>query len=402
MSYLHDVATRLVAADTVSRHSAVAALEELAGELEGFGFRVALQRYAGRFAPQANLVAVAGPPVVEGLVLSGHVDVVPFVEQPGWTRDPLRLELGDSRVYGRGTSDMKGFLAQCMDAARRLDPGTLERPLVLLFTAEEEIGCRGAGALVDALPGLLGEVPVPRVAWIGEPTSDRVFHAHKGVAHFSVEVRGVGGHSSVPEAGVNAIAAAGAVIEALGALQRELRAAPREDLRPLFPEAPFATLNLGTVSGGTALNMIAERCVLDVSYRPLPDEDPADLHARVCRRLEALEARDPASPGRRAEVRVGPLEAAPGLWARRGTPLEATLREILDQKEEGGAPFCTDGGHFARAGIDALVCGPGDLGEAHQPDESLDRAAFERGSGRILRVVQRLCGGRPRGPEPSA
>lgn len=396
MTYLHDVAARLVAADTVSHKSCVAALEALADDLERFGFRCALHRYARGGVAQANLVAVAGPAVPGGLALSGHVDVVPFADQPGWTRDPLRLGIDDARVHGRGTSDMKGFLAQCMDAARRLDPASLERPLVLIFTAEEEVGCRGAGELAPALAGLLGDCPLPTLCWIGEPTGGRVHHAHKGVVAFDVTVRGQGGHSSRPEAGVNAIAVAARALAVVGAVQAERRERPRAEFLALYPDAPYTSANFGEIRGGTAPNMIAETCTFSVCYRPLPDEDPLGFYEEVRQRLAAGDLRDWGSPERPAAIALGEPTVAPGLLSRRGTPLEAALFDRLGVAESGGLSLCTDGGQLARLGVDSLICGPGEIDQAHQPDESLPRAAFERGADDVLAVVGRLCGGTPR------
>jgi acetylornithine deacetylase len=328
--------------------------------------------------------------VSDGLIVSGHLDVVPFADQPGWTRDPLRLSFEGDRVYGRGTSDMKVFLAQCVAAARQLDLGRLRRPLVFLFTADEEIGCLGAARLVPELDALLGAVPKPALAWIGEPTSWRVLHAHKGVAAFAVSVRGRGGHSSVPGAGVNAIAIAAQAMAVVGELQAELRSRPRSEFARLFPEAPYTTLNFGTVQGGTATNMIAEQCTFTLSYRPLPDEDPLFVQREVERRLAERVLRDWGSEVA-AEISVSPAVVAPGLHSPTGTKLEQALRDRLGTGEAGGAPFCTDGGRFAAAGIASLICGPGDLAEAHQPDESIARVAFEAGTEHVLRVVERFC-----------
>ena len=391
--YLYELTSKLIEADTVSHRASAPAMELLADHLDALGFSVRLQTWEdGR---KANLIAVAGPEREGGLVLSGHVDVVPFEGQPGWSREPLALGDEGERLYGRGTTDMKGFLGQCLAAARRLDLAGLERPLVLLFTSDEEVGCQGGARLADALPELLGRCPLPRLAWIGEPTSWRVFHAHKGVAGFQVEVRGKGGHSSRPEQGVNAIAVAGQALAVIGELQETLR---REggsaEMEGLFPDAPYATLNFGTIEGGTAANMIAETCRFSVSYRSLPDQDPRELHRRAKQALAALDLRDWGSPSRRAELRVSEPFIAPGVLTARGTPLEAALFAELGVSEAGGAPFCTDAGHFARAGLECLICGPGDLDQAHQPDESISRAAFEAGPGFILAVVRKLLGGR--------
>src|SRR5215510_11416437 len=391
-SYLYEVAGRLVSFDTVSSKSNAAAMEYLSSQLNDHGFRVSLQRSDIAGVPKSNLFACAGPAEPGGLIISGHVDTVPFVGQPGWTRDPLRLEIEDSRVYGRGTSDMKVFLAQCVDAAARLDLGTLKRPLVFLFTADEELGCLGAERMLPILPESLGGVPQPRLAWIGEPTSYQVFHTHKGVVLFRVAVRGLGGHSSIPEQGVNAIAVAGKAIDTIGRYQAELRAQPAASFAEIFPESPYTTLNFGGIRGGTAANMIAEECLLRVSYRPLPQTDPLEVYREIVRRLQEIDARDYGSPHHRATLEVNDPLVVPPLLSPRETPLEGVLFSILQRHTSSGSPFATDGGQFARAGIASLICGPGDLEQAHQPNESIRRDAFENGTGVILSVVNRMCG----------
>jgi acetylornithine deacetylase len=380
----------LVAHDSVSANGNRALMAEIAQRCEDGGARVALQEWGDGAQAKANLVAAIGPAEPGGLILSGHTDVVPFAEQPGWTREPLRLAAEAERLYGRGTSDMKGFIAQCLSALPEIAAAPLVRPVVLVFTADEEIGCLGAQRLAPELPKLLGRTPVPRLAWIGEPTSGRVFHAHKGVVAFSVRISGRGGHSSVPEAGANAIAGAAEAARRLGRLQAELRAKPSPRFAALFPEAPYPTLNLGTIRGGSASNMIAETCALTVSYRPLPDENPLALWKEARARLLGEPLRDPGSdlPLR---VEVLPATAAPGLLTPRGTPLERELLACFGGEEVGGAPYCTDAGRFAAAGIDSLICGPGDLTEAHQPNESISRRALASGVEPIVAIAKRLC-----------
>jgi acetylornithine deacetylase len=210
-----------------------------------------------------------------------------------------------------------------------------------------------------------------------------------------VHARGRGGHSSVPDAGVNAIALAARAAAEIGAVQTSLRAHPDARWQAVFPETPYATFNFGTIAGGTALNVIAESCRLRVSYRPLPDADPLAPYEAVRARLAAFEPRDFASP-LRGEVALSAANVVPGMLSPRGTLLEKALADVLGPQEPRGAPFCTDGGRFAVAGIHSLVCGPGELEQAHQPDESLPRAAFEAGPDVILAVLARLLGARPR------
>jgi acetylornithine deacetylase len=395
--YLQEVASRLVSYDTVSTKSNAEATEYLGEHLEGHGFRVAYHRTDIAGIAKVNLVASAGPPEPDGLIISGHIDVVPFTGQPGWQRDPLLLEVTTDRVYGRGTSDMKVFLAQCVDAAAQLNVTTLKRPLVFLFTADEEIGCLGAARLLPILPDFFREIPQPRLAWIGEPTSYQIFHTHKGVVIFTVKVQGRGGHSSVPEQGVNAIAVMGKAIETIGHYQAQLRTQRLATFAQIFPESPYTTLNFGNVRGGTAANMIAEECSLQVSYRPLPQADPLETYHEIVRRLQEIDAHDYGSPDQRATIECGePLTVQP-LLSPRETPLEGVLFELLNQHTSGGAPFATDGGEFARAGITSLICGPGDLEQAHQPNESMRREAFENGTRTVLAVINRMCGAMVKG-----
>lgn len=365
-------------------------MDFLAGELRASGFTVALQRVVIRGVEQVNLVAWAGPAVAGGLVISGHVDTVPFSEQPGWTREPLGLTVEGERVFGRGVADMKGFLVQGLAAVRELEVEALARPVVFAFTAEEEVGCSGAEALVPELGELLG-VPMPRVCWIGEPTSWAVYQAHKGIVQVRVSVHGAGGHSSVPEQGVNAIVVAGRVVAVVEQLQRELRATV-EDMRALFPDAPCTTFNVGTIAGGTANNMIAQRCDLTLSYRPLPEGDPLAPHGLLTARLAELDLADAGGGAGRASVVVAEPQVVPPLASPADTELARALEAVLNETPRGGAPYATDGGRFAEAGLHVLLCGPGELAQAHQPDESLLRSEFERGPEIIRAVIQHLCG----------
>jgi acetylornithine deacetylase len=389
--YLYDVAKRLVAFDTVSAKSDRDAMEYIAGELAARGFQTALQPVELFGVSQANLVAWAGPPRADGLIVSGHVDVVPFDGQPGWAREPLKLEVAGDQIYGRGTTDMKGFIAQSLDASRTLDFSRLKRPLVFVFTASEEIGCLGAHSVAPALKQILGETPVPRLAWIGEPTSWGVSHAHKSIVSFSVTVRGVGGHSGAPARGVNAIAVMGRVIDTIGRYQQELAARRPAEYAEIFPDAPHDVLNFGTVQGGIALNMIAEECKLRISYRTLPDAEPLGVYKEIERRLGALDSHDFAGGEHRAKIEMAVMNVVPPLNSPRGTALEAALFDVTGAKTSGGALYATDGGWFTGSGITSLICGPGDLEQAHQPNEHVRRDAFERGPAMISKVIERLC-----------
>ncbi|HLI80748.1 MAG TPA: acetylornithine deacetylase [Candidatus Binataceae bacterium] len=390
--HLYDTIRRLIAFDTVSANSNIQAAKFLADRLDTAGFKTTFQDVEIAGVKHANLVAWAGPLVCDGLMLSGHIDTVPFEGQPGWTRDPLKADLDGDRLYGRGASDMKGFIAQCIDAAMKLDRRSLKRPVVFLFTADEEVGCRGAELVGPEMARLLDELPIPRLCWIGEPTSYGICHTHKSIGSFEIRVNGRGGHSGAPAEGVNAIAVMGKVMKVIGALQQERASSSNASFAEAFPESPYDVLNLGTISGGIALNMIAEECRLRISYRSLPDVDPRELHREIERRLREIDPRDFSGGSHRASITVGRAQIVPPLLSERGTTLERALAEVTGAKTSRGALYGTDGGHLALSGITSLICGPGDLDQAHQPNESIRRDAFERGPEMILRVIDRMCG----------
>jgi acetylornithine deacetylase len=390
-TYLYQVLDRLIAFDTVSAHSIIPAMEYLADQMASHGFETIRHRIEVLGVPQANLIAWAGPSRPDGVIITGHLDTVPVEGQPGWQRDPLKMEINGDRIFGRGSSDMKGFLAQCADAARTLDWARLKRPVVFVFTADEEVGMLGAQRLAPVLQELLGEVPRPNLAWIGEPTSFNVLHAHKSICTFEVRVRGRGGHSGAPDQGVNAIAVMGKVIEELGRLQAERRAISNPEFADIFPESAYDVMNLGTVNGGLATNIIAEQCVLRVSYRSLPKAEPLALYEEVKRRLAAIDPHDYASNNFAAAIEVAPLLAAPPMWSPRGTALEKVLFDVTGNQSARGAQFATDGAWFSGAGIQCLICGPGDYEQAHQPNESIRREPFERGPAMIGQVIERMC-----------
>jgi acetylornithine deacetylase len=366
-------------------------MEYLADHMAQHGFTISLQGIDIAGVPQANLIAWAGPPRSDGLIISGHLDTVPFEGQPGWEHDPLKMEVTADRIYGRGTTDMKGFLAQCVYAARMLDRSRLQRPLVFVFTADEEIGMLGAKRVSPVLQEILDEIPCPRLTWIGEPTSFAVLCAHKSYCSFETKVRGRGGHSGAPERGVNAIAVMGRVIEAIGRVQEERRGALSSDFADVFPDAPYDVMNLGTITGGLAANVIAEECTLRISYRSLPNTDPLEIYNEIRRRLSYIDTHDYASSNFTATIEMGEPAVTPAMFSPRGTTLEKVLFDVTGASTAQGAPFATDGAWFSGAGISSLICGPGDYEQAHRPNESIQRVNFERGPAVILDVIEKMC-----------
>jgi acetylornithine deacetylase len=390
-SYLYDLLENLIAFNTVSANSDLPAAQYLADHLASHDFRAELHRVQIGGVQHANVVAWAGPPRPDGLVISGHIDTVPVEGQPGWERDPFKMDVNGDRIYGRGTTDMKGFLAQCVDAARAFQVSRLKRPLVFVFTADEEVGMLGAQRVAPELQQILGETPCPRFTWIGEPTSFGILHAHKSIGAFEIKVHGRGGHSGAPEQGVNAIAIMGKVLETIGQIQTERRSARSTEFAEVFPENPYDVMNFGTISGGIAANVIAEECSLRVSYRSLPKRDPMEVYRETEKRLAKIDTRDYASANFSATIEMGKPMIAPAMFSPRGTALEKALAEVTGAKTAQGAPFATDGAWFAGVGMTSLICGPGDYDQAHRPNESIGRAAFERGPAMILEVIDKIC-----------
>lgn len=382
---------RLIALDTTSSKGNAALAAILAEQLESAGFRTDVQSWTADGETKSNLLAALGPAEPGGLMISGHTDTVPFEGQPGWTRDPLTLAIERDRVYGRGTSDMKAFIAQAVVATASIDARALRRPLVFAFTAEEEIGCLGAARLAPELARRLGGMPLPAQCWIGEPTGWEIYSAHKSITIFDVTIRGRGGHSGLPALGVNAINVAGRVIEELSRYQRELRERPSPEFAEVFPDAPFSTLNLGSVHGGTVANMIAEECTIRISTRGMPDAEPLSIRDEVVRRLSAIDARDPVFPEAPATIAVGEPVVVPAMISKAGSALEQALFAELGRDHTSGSLLGADGCHFTPLGIATLISGPGDFDQAHQPDESISRRAFEDGAAVVRRVIERVC-----------
>lgn len=349
----------LIAFPTVSSASNV----DLIGYVEEFlaerGFRT--DRDMDPSGEKANLIAVAGPQTEGGIMLAGHTDVVP-VEGQHWTNDPFRLTEKAGYLYGRGTADMKGFLALVMGIAADLDVSRLERPLVLVFTYDEEVGCRGAKALEQKLEQLS---PRPRFAIVGEPTSSALATAHKGLLLNVTRIRGRPAHSSRPDIGANAIVCAAELIQRL------------EEILPVAVDKEFvpatATLNIGTIRGGSAVNIIAEHCELVWEVRPLPGQGAAEIMARLHQLMRRLET---TAPGIHVENET--VASVPALDAGRNEAAAERLLKLTGQKKTATASFATEGGIYQAAGIPSVICGPGEVTQAHQPDERVSLDAMER------------------------
>lgn len=367
----------LVAFPTVSDRPNAPLAHWLADALDGLGLRVELLADPHQDG-KVNVVASAGPQGSDGLLVSGHLDVVPTEGQP-WTTDPFALTGRDGRWFGRGTADMKGFVAATLAALARLPLERLQRELVLAWTYDEEVGCLGSAHLVETWRA--AGRPVPRSCLIGEPTDFRILRMHAGHTAVRVTIHGAAAHSSRPDLGVNAISGARRVLAALD----DLADALRQELRSGLPEVerPWVTLNVGNIVGGGAVNVVPDRCVLELGLRPLPGDDEGALLARV---RDAV-----CSIGEPWRVEVERLHGIAPMLTPAGSSLEGLLRTFAADPVAGAAGYATDGGNLARLGTQPLVFGPGSIDVAHRADEWVGARDLDRAVDVLEAVIQARC-----------
>ncbi len=334
----------LVAFDTTSDRSNLELVHWIADYLQGHG--IAARLLPSDDGAKANLLATIGPPMAGGVVLSGHTDVVPVAGQR-WASDPFTLVEREGRWHGRGTADMKGFIAACLAAVPSWCGQALVRPIHLAFSYDEEVGCFGVPRLIA---GLRDHVAPPACAIVGEPTQMRIGLAHRGFYGHRTVFRGCAAHSGDPTRGQSAIEPAALLIAALAQLGRRLSA-----------DGNRTSLNVGRVDGGTAINIVPGCCEVLWEFRPSDDASTAMVQSEVERLLAATDAGVVVDAGQLAQVPALAMahDSAVVRWARVWGGLWPPA-EI---------PFGTEAGFFQRAGIPALVCGPGAIAQAHQPDE---------------------------------
>ena len=320
----------------------------------------------GRF----NLFATVGPQDRSGYILSGHVDVV-RASEPEWLADPFILRRDGEKLIGRGAVDMKGFVAGVLSAAPDVARMALKAPVHISLSYDEEAGCRGIPHLVKKLPELC---MTPLGCFVGEPTGMQPVLRHKGKASLSVKSRGIAGHSARPELGENAIHKMLPVLDAARVLARALEDGPKH---PAF-EPPFSTAQIGTLSGGTALNIIPETAEAAIEVRAIPGQDPEEIIASI---------RDVAQ---RQKVDAEITASYPALDLAEGSALANLAAELSGNSPKGAVSFGTEAGVFQRAGIPAIVCGPGDIGRAHKPEEFITRSELAEARDFALAVAQHL------------
>jgi acetylornithine deacetylase len=352
---------RLVAFDTVSANSNAALIDWAANRLEDAGARVMVQHAPE--AGKANLFATIGPDDLPGLMLSGHSDVVPVAGQ-AWTSDPFSLTRRGDRLYGRGSADMKGFIACVLDSAPRFAAAKLRMPVHVALSYNEETNMHGMRQLAAHLAG----APVkPAACLIGEPTSMQVVVANKGAAGFRVKVRGHSVHSALRDAGVSAVEIAARIVTHVTELQETLRTAARHD----GFEFPHTSVHVGRIQGGTAHNITAKDCEFLLEIRALPGHRATDILAGIQAFCDSLlPAMRRVSP--ECGISIEEIFDTPALDERGNTYLAKAIMPLCGHMTVGRVSFGTEAGILQEIGVPTIVCGPGQIAVAHQPDEYVE------------------------------
>ena len=358
-----DWTERLVAVDTTSRNSNLTLIEDAKRYLTGLGFDVRLT--FDDTGAKANLWATVGPAEAGGVVLSGHTDVVP-VDGQDWSSDPFAAVRRDGRLYGRGTADMKGFLACALALAPRMAAADLAVPLHLAFSYDEEVGCFGVKRIIA---DILDNLPLPRAVIVGEPTGMKLITGNKGTRIYKTRVTGVPCHSSDPRQGANAVVAASRMIAFIDDLDRDIAARADPD-SPFDP--PHSNLTVGTIEGGTAHNIIPEFCDVIWGMRLLPDDDGDAYEEQVrsfcdTRLLSTLRA-----AGDHTGFEHTRLVDVPGLRPESHSPAEDLVRQLTGLNQTGVVAYGAEAGAFQRAGMPAVIFGPGYIDQAHKADEFIE------------------------------
>jgi len=376
-----ELLAQLVSFDTTSRNANLDLIAFIEDYLARHGISsLRVEHEPGR---KANLLATIGPAVEGGTVLSGHTDVVP-VDGQDWASDPFVLDERDGRLYGRGSADMKGFVAVALAMVPHFLESGLKRPIHLAFSCDEEIGCLGVRPLIRHMAKSL---PRPAAVIIGEPTSMRVVNAHKTIHTYHTEVTGLEAHSANTHLGVNAVMVAGELLAEINRLAADMR--ERGDATGRF-DPPFTTVHVGTIAGGTAKNIVPRHCAIAWEARFIPGADTDEVPARIAAKAQSLL---PAMHTVSAETGISTRRTVevPGLAPDDDSPAETLALALSQSNGTGAVSYATEGGLFQQAGYPTVICGPGSIEQAHKPDEFVEVDQLARCEAFMRRLARSMA-----------
>lgn len=396
---------RLIAFDTVSRHSNLALIEEVQAYCISLGLEPVLtfndttdREHSSNKANQSKanlfvsvpagggLADTASATIKGGIVLSGHTDVVP-VDGQDWLSDPFKAEIRGDKLYGRGACDMKGFIACALNllpqAVALSQQGQLRKPLHLALSFDEEVGCLGAPLMLEELSqrGIN-----PDYCIVGEPSSMKMVVAHKGISVFRCSVHGKSAHSSLTHQGVNAISYAAKLIGFIDELASQL--AQSDQVDPMF-DVPYSTLSIGTIEGGTATNIVPNLCEFTFDYRNLPSMGTQDILPVIEQRITELN-QQMQQVDSQTGIKIEQLESVPAMTDTESESLQQLIAGLVQSSARHKVAYATEGGQFTNAGIATVICGPGSIEQAHKADEYVELAQLAECDDFLQKLLQSL------------
>jgi len=372
-----EIMARLVAFDTVSSRSNLHLVDWTRSWLDRHDIPYRLT--SNDEGTKQNLFASVGPSVAGGVILSGHSDVVP-VEGQDWATDPFTVSHRDGRYYGRGTCDMKGFVAAVLSMLPKANAANLSRPIHLALSYDEEVGCLGVPSMIEDIKD---RIPPVQAVIVGEPTGMKPVDQHKGSFRARISVTGKSGHSSQPELGVNAIHHAGRILEGLSRYAETLEARP-DTTSTLRPD--HTTINIGMIAGGTAPNIIAQNCDMTLGTRFMPTET-VEMHLQKMREIVADATREMQKRAAECSGEVIVEHVIPALRPDPHGEAAAFCASLVGQHDFGAVSFGTEAGHFQQAGFSTLILGPGSIRQAHKPDEFIAEDQMQQIDAFLERLV---------------
>ena len=374
-----DMLARLVSFDTESDKSNLALIDAVSAYLDGWD--VPYLRLPNAAGDKAAILATVGPMVDGGVVLSGHTDVVPVTGQT-WTSDPFTLRVADGRAYGRGAVDMKGFDALALALVPDMIAAGLKRPIHILLSYDEETTCLGS---MDGIARFGDGLPRPAAVIVGEPTGMEVADAHKSIVTCLTTVHGHEAHSARPALGANAVSAACDLVAGLNRIADLM--IERGDPSGRFDPAS-TTVHVGTIQGGTARNILAKECRFLWEYRGLPDLDPAEIPRLFAAEVERVTRERLNRYGEFGRIETLEEVDIPGLAPEPGSEAERLCLRLAGRNRTVAVPYATEAGRFQAAGLPTVVCGPGDIAQAHQPDEFITLDALGQGEHFLRKLIE--------------
>ncbi|KIN76620.1 acetylornithine deacetylase [Sulfitobacter mediterraneus] len=374
---------KLISFPTVSRDTNIPLIDWVADYLDSHG--IESHRYVDPEEPKHALFAHVGPWEEGAIVLSGHTDVVPVDGQP-WDTDPFSVVEKDGKYYGRGTCDMKGFDALALWALVEGKYMGLKRPLQIALSFDEEIGCTGAPPMIEAMQPVL---PKGSAVIVGEPSTMQAVTGHKGGTGFDTHVVGFEVHSSLMHTGVNAIMAGAKLIEWANEMNTQSMAQKPSAIAAMF-DPPFTTTHVGMIEGGTAHNITAKDCKFAMDFRVVPGEDKDAWGTAYLKKVREVEAQMQAVVPE-TYIEVTPRFDVPGLKPEDNGEAETLVRQITGDNASHKVSYGTEAGQFQDAGYSAVICGPGDIAQAHQPNEFIEISQFNAGHDFMKSLLSRLA-----------